>query len=189
MRHHSAHHHVKKIQSKIASPLFIEELGLTSGAESDMAETEAALSRAGLVVMFESVAYPNFYLRLDATGLTSGPGGVVKCQLGAADKKNYFIVRAAYPNVFNIESLQFPDVFLRLDGRGPSKNGTSGLVNANNGPAGSYESFVLRQETAGQYSVMSAQFPNVYLRMDCFRGVVNAQVGVGPTEKFRIRFL
>ena len=64
--------------------------------------------------------------------------------------------------------------------------------------AGPYERFVLRQDTDGQYTIQSVQFPNAFLRIDgssvksfngAGSGVVNAQYGAGPWEKFKITVL
>ena len=71
-----------------------------------------------MVVTIESVQFPNVFLRLDATGVKNGDGagvGKVNCQFTAGPYEK-FILRAFGPDLFSIESLQFPNVVLRMDG-------------------------------------------------------------------------
>ena len=124
--------------------------------------------------------------------------GRVNCQFGAGPYEK-FILRAQGSDQFSIESLQFPNVVLRLDGSqvtSPQGDG-SGFVNGQFG-VGPYEKFVLRQDADGQYTIQSVQFPQAFLRIDgrqvtsfngAGSGLVNAQFGAGPWEKFRIRVL
>ena len=154
-----------------------------------------------MVVTIQSVEFPNVFLRLDGSGVTKSNAagvGTVNCQFTAGPYEK-FILRAYGPDQFSIESLQFPNVFLRMDGSqvtSPQGAG-SGTVNGQFG-AGPFERFVLRQDTDGQYTIQSVQFPQAFLRMDGSSvksptapgsGVVNAQYGVGPWEKFKITVL
>ena len=120
---------------------------------------QISTDRAGLVVTIESAQFPNVFLRLDGNGVTRFDGGGVgrvNCQYGAGPYEQ-FILRAYGPDEFSIESLQFPKVFLRLDGgyvtsfQGPG----SGIVNGQFG-AGPYERFVLRQDT--ENCILSSRF-------------------------------
>lgn len=77
-----------------------------------------------------------------------------------------------------IQSNQFPNVFLRMDGAG-------GIVNCQFG-AGSYEEFNLIDQGDGTFAIQSVNFPNAYLRMDGDKNQVNCQTSVGPYEKFLI---
>jgi phospholipase C len=98
-------------------------------------------------------------------------------------------------NQVGIQSVKFPNVFLRLDGRGitqPVPSG-AGVVNAQY-TQGPWETFVLEQHGDGTISFASVAFPGVYLRLDGTGvtqrvpgggGVANAQFGVGATEKFQ----
>lgn len=93
-------------------------------------------------------------------------------------------------------SAQFPNVYLRLDGRGitqPVPNG-AGVANAQY-TQGPWERFVLENNDDGSVSIASAAFPGVYLRLDgtgvtrrtpTGGGVANAQFGIGATEKFML---
>ena len=96
-----------------------------------------------------------------------------------------------------IESVQFPGVFLRMDGGSvTSFNGAgAGTVNCQYG-AGPYEMFVLRAYSGDQFSIESLQFPGAFLRMDggsvkratsTGSGTVNAQFTAGPYERFAVR--
>ncbi|KAL5516226.1 hypothetical protein EMCRGX_G001507 [Ephydatia muelleri] len=107
-------------------------MGLALEPEADMGKSEA-LDRPGLVVTIQSVTYPNVFLRLDARGVTSFNAagvGKVTCQFGAGEYEK-FILRPCGGNEYNIESFQFPNVYLRMDGgtvtshQGPG----SGIVN------------------------------------------------------------
>jgi phospholipase C len=92
-------------------------------------------------------------------------------------------------------SAKFPNVYLRLDGRGvtqPIPNG-GGVVNAQY-TKGPWEVFVLEEQDDGMLAIASVQFPGVYLRLDGTGvtqkmpnggGIVNAQFGIGETERFQ----
>ena len=154
-----------------------------------------------MVVTIQSVQFPNVFLRLDGSGVTRNIAagvGTVNCQFTAGPYEK-FILRAYGQDQFSIESLQFPNVFLRMDGiRVTSFQGAgSGTVNGQFG-TGPYLRFLLRQDTDGQYTIESFRFPNAFLRMDGSSvksftppgsGVVNAQYGAGPWEKFKITVL
>ncbi len=95
-----------------------------------------------------------------------------------------------------IESVEFPGVFLRMDGRGVNRfnRGGIGVVNSQFG-ADLWEKFSIQSEDVG-YSIQSVAFPGVFLRMDgngvnAFNpsggGVVNGQSGAYSWEKFYIQ--
>ncbi len=99
--------------------------------------------------------------------------------------------------VMPIESIQFPNVFLRVDGTGVNAavGPGGGTVNCQFG-AGPYEKLRFVDQGDGSVAIASVQFPNVCLRLDghgvtsfagAGAGVVNCQFGVGPWEKFRLR--
>lgn len=97
-------------------------------------------------VAFESGEWPGVYLRLDGTGVTQhsdSGGGVVNCQLGLGDLTQFKIVAQAGGGAA-IESVKFPNVFLRMDGRGVNRfsNDGAGIVNCQFGAEG-WETFVL----------------------------------------------
>ncbi|KAF9472331.1 hypothetical protein BDN70DRAFT_887113 [Pholiota conissans] len=96
-------------------------------------------------VSIKSTAFPNVYLRMDATGVAqntevSGGGGVVNAQFQAnAGEKFRIHKKETAPGqtkgVVGIESALSPGRFLRLDGRT-----TAGIVNVQ-GKFESYEEF------------------------------------------------
>ncbi|WP_157084734.1 hypothetical protein [Sphingomonas pituitosa] len=110
-------------------------------------------------------------------------------------KKDELVENAAVTHV-NIKSRRFPNVFLRLDGSGvntTSPNG-AGVVNGQYN-AGPYEKFILSDNRDGTVSFESAQFKNVFLRMDgrgvvgfsgSGGGVVNCQYTAMEYERFRL---
>ncbi len=95
---------------------------------------------------FESVNFAGVYLRMDGNGVTSpqGPGaGVVNCQYGVGPWEKFHI-RSSVKGIYSVESVQFPGVFLRMDGNGvtqPTGPG-GGIVNCQYG-AFPYEMFRL----------------------------------------------
>jgi hypothetical protein len=145
----------------------------------------------------QSKAFPCAYLRIDGTGVsapTSGGGGTVNCQSGVADFEA--IEERPQPDgTIALESVTFPNVFLRVDGSGvrSGSDGGVGTVNCQFG-AGPWEKFRKRTQSDGTVAFESAAFPGVYLRMDAQSigefgsasggGTVNCQFGVGPWEKF-----
>ena len=137
---------------------------------------------------------------MDGNGVTKsvGPGGgIVNCQFGTGPYEKFKLDCVDSCN-YTIESVQFPGVYLRLDGSGVTESvgPGGGVVNCQFG-AGPYEKFKLVYVGADySFNVQSVQFPGVYLRMDgkgvaAFAGpgggVVNCQFGPGPYEKFKLK--
>jgi hypothetical protein len=98
---------------------------------------------------FEAAAFPNVFLRLDGTGVTTqtaNGGGLVNSQYGPPGPWEKFKARAQADGSFSFESAAFPNVFLRLNGTGVTATTAAGggLVNAQfNASGGSAESFFL----------------------------------------------
>jgi len=150
-------------------------------------------------VMIGSRNYPNVYLRMDGTGVTAATdngSGKVNCQYMAGSSEKYKI-RAQADGSFALESAAFPNVFLRLDGRGVTTQTTNGggMVNCQLGPPGPYEKYQARAQADGSFSFESAAFPNVFLRLvgtgvtaatATGGGLVNAQFNAsgGSAESF-----
>lgn len=145
-----------------------------------------------------SANFPNVHVRLDGTGVThptDDGGGTVNCQYGAGPYETYTMINNADGTV-SFQSMPFPNVFLRMDGRGvtqPRDNG-SGIVNAQY-TAGPYEKFILVTNDDGTSSLKASVFDNVFLRIDGSgvvspvgpgAGVVNCQFGAGPYESLAI---
>jgi pregnancy-associated plasma protein-A len=95
-----------------------------------------------------------------------------------------------------LQSAQFPNVYLRMDGSALTQYAASGGGTVNcQFSAGPWEEFRFEPQGDGSVAIGSVQFPNVYLRMDgrgvtqfaaSGGGTVNCQFGVGDWEKFRL---
>ena len=146
---------------------------------------------------FESIQFPGVYLRMDGRKVKQfedDGSGVVNAQYKAGSWE-YFYIRKQERGTVAIESAAFPNVFLRMDGRGvvaPVDDG-AGVVNCQ-ASIGPYELFRLHDEKGDTVTVESAEFSNVYLRLDGTGmtspvdeggGKVNCQFGAGPWERFR----
>lgn len=97
--------------------------------------------------------------------------------------------RSVNATAFVIESVQFPGVFLRMNGSGVTKPTApgGGQVNCQYG-SGAYEHFYFDKISNGIFSIRSRQFNQVCLRMNGPANQVNCQYGIGgPYEKFRLR--
>jgi hypothetical protein len=127
------------------------------------------------------------FLRMDAPGVTqpAASGGGTVNSAAAADPFTRFRLLPLQDETFAVESLQFPDVFLRLDGSAvtqPLPQG-GGVMNCQfgNGPM---EKFSLVPQGDGTLAIESVAFPGVFVRTD--GSIVNAQRGIGPMERFRV---
>src|SRR5579862_1384745 len=154
-------------------------------------------------ISIRSAAFPNSYLRLDGRGITkfNKPGsGHVNCQSYVG---TYEILQLNKnpDGTFGIRSATFPNVYLRLDAKDFKKSSGQGGGTANcQFGAAEYEKFRLVDQPDGSIAIESVQFPGVYLRMDGTPtpgpfndpandnglGVVNAELSIGPWEKFII---
>jgi hypothetical protein len=165
---------------------------------SETAASFAAVGQTTRIVVIASATFAGVYVRLDGTGVTKpvGPGGgVANCQYGAGTYEKFNLITNSDGTV-SFGSTVFPNVFLRLDGSGVTKPvGPGGGVANGQYTAGPYEKFNLVTNSDGTQSIGSSVFPNVFLRMDGQgvtqpagpgAGVLNAQYGIGPWEKFRI---
>jgi C1A family cysteine protease len=147
-------------------------------------------------VTFGSNQFPNVFLRMDGTGVTSpvGPGGgTVNCQYMAGPWEQFILTQQG-GGKYTIASVAFPGVFLRMDGTGvvaPYGPG-GGVVNCQFN-AGPWEQFTIAKQAGGTYTVESVAFPNVFLRLDGTgvvapygpgSGVVNCQFNAGPWEQY-----
>ena len=149
----------------------------------------------------ESVQFPGVYLRMDGNGVTKpvgAGGGVVNCQFGAYSWEKFVIEPpASERNVYTIQSVQWPGVYLRMDGNGVTEfvGCGGGVVNCQFGDE-SYEKFqFIYNGVDKSFSIESIQFPGVYLRMDGTGvtskqdgggGTVNCQFGAFPYERFKL---
>ncbi|MDP9865780.1 MULTISPECIES: papain-like cysteine protease family protein [Streptosporangium] len=157
----------------------------------------AALGNTPITI--RSGAFHNVHLRLDGrtvTSFTSSGGGTVNCQYGPTSSSERFRVRPQVDGSIALESVAFPNVYLRMDGSAVTAYTSSGggTVNCQYGGAGPYEKFRVVNRDYDLVSLQSVAFPNVYLRMDGYlvnvyssagSGTVNCQyTGDGPNEMF-----
>jgi hypothetical protein len=150
------------------------------------------------VFSIESVQFPGVFLRMDGAGVTkpvAPGGGIVNCQFNAGPYEKFTAVPNADGST-SIQSVQFQNVFLRIDGTGVTKPVApgGGIVNCQFN-AGPYEKYRLAAHNDASVSFESVQFPGVFLRMDGAGvtkpvapggGIVNCQFNAGPYEKFWI---
>ncbi|MEV4336509.1 hypothetical protein [Streptomyces sp. NPDC049590] len=138
-------------------------------------------------VTIQSTFFPNIYLRMDGTGVTSSTdpgGGTVNCQYGTGPWTGHK-VRPQADGSYAFESAAFSNVFLRMDGTGvPATMAGGGKVNCQYG-IGPYEKYHLRAQADGSFSFESAAFPGIYLRMVTGSGVTTA-TGPGGTVNCQI---
>ena len=116
-----------------------------------------------------SSAFKDVFLRLDGAGLTQHHpiGGVVNCQYTGAGHFEHFYVRPQRDGTVVIESEQFLDVYLRIDGTGLSRERPTGagLVNCRYG-TDPLTFFRIVARPGRLLAIESVAFPGVFLGMD-----------------------
>jgi len=131
---------------------------------------------SGLTYAIESIQFSGVYLRMDGSGCTSmtGPGcGTVNAQYTQGPYEE-FILHQNADGYWGIESKQFPNAYLRMDGSGcTASNGAGeGSVNAqyyaSGSDTGGYEEYEIVQlsNPDGAVAFQSVSFPNCYVRLD-----------------------
>ncbi len=125
----------------------------------------------------------DLFLRMDGTGVTApNPNGAgeVNCQVTAGPWEQFHL-EPQDDGTYAIASVQFPGVYLRMDGTGLSEETPGeGVVNCQFG-VGPWEKFKI-SKGKGPFTgltIESAQFPNVYLKMDTTDCKVNSAPGCG----------
>ena len=192
--------HIDSCNNSIESAGPLEKFNVDNSIKSAQFPGGACLPSG--TYTFESVQFPGVYLRMDGNGVTEsvGPGGgTVNCQFGAGSWEEFELIYHTDSCNYSIESVQFPGVYLRMDGNrvtrfvGPG----GGVVNCQF-RAGPWEMFKVNHVGSCNYSIESAQFPGVYLRMDGNGvtesvgpggGTVNCQFGAGPWEMFKLHHI
>ena len=121
-----------------------------------------------------STAFTNVFVRCDGSSVNKFQGsgsGLVNCQYTARTWERYYIyppemppslaADCKTPHKVVIESAQWNNVYIRLDGTGMNKfqGSGGGTVNCQYG-ARSYETFYLKEEEPGVHSIVSAAFPH-----------------------------
>ncbi|WP_163930031.1 hypothetical protein [Paraferrimonas sp. SM1919] len=127
----------------------------------------------------------DIYLRMDGSGVTTfmpDGGGVVNCQLDAGPWEKFNLNQNS-DGTYTIESVAFPGVFLRMDGRNVNAdNPTGGVVNCQFGHH-QWEVFKIRVVPVTMaMSIESVAFPGVFLRMDADGCSVNSASGCGTVN-------
>jgi hypothetical protein len=183
-------------QSYIAAGYTLQGGGLQSNIQPRY--VHFGTSAATAAVSIASAQFPGVVLRMDGAGvtqMTASGGGSVNCQFGVGPFEK-FKLETQSDGTTAIASVQFPGVYLRMDGGGVTQfvGPGAGIVNCQFG-VGAWEKFKLETQPDGTTAIASVQFPGVYLRMDGGGvtqfvgpggGVVNCQFGVGPSEKFKL---
>ena len=135
------------------------------------------------------------YLTADGSNVTescSEGNGVITCSPTCyAESQQFYIIPVAEDcNIYTIQSVAHPGVYLRMNGSGVTRfNGPgSGTVNLQYGVS-DLEKFRIiynGDKYAGMFSFESKVFPFVYLRTDGQKGVVNCQYGARAYEMYTI---
>ena len=129
------------------------------------------------------------------SGIFCNRGGTVNCQYGAATYEQFLLARNTNDK-YTIGSIEFPNVFLRMNGSGVTKPTApgGGIVNCQY-TAHSWEHYTITQQGSCEFTIGSNAFPNVFLRMDGSGvtqpmapggGTVNCQYTAGSYEHYRI---
>lgn len=147
------------------------------------------------LLLIQSVVFKGVFLRIDGKDIktpSGSGGGKVNCQ-NSLTTTCVFKLHQEEDGIFTIESVEYPGVFLRMDGSSvKSFSGSgAGIVNCQFGAA-EWEHFRLYDQKDGSFAIESVVFPNVYLRMDGNNpegkeddfGIVNCQFNVGSCECF-----
>jgi hypothetical protein len=124
----------------------------------------------GAPIRLQPAAFPNVYVRMDGTGVTSytAPGGgKVNCQFGGGPYET-FKLSVHSDGSISLESTAFANVRVRMDGTGVTafNDNGSGVVNCQFGAASTRERFRVRDQGGGLVALSSVEFPNSYLRVD-----------------------
>ena len=124
---------------------------------------------------------------------SSRGGGSVSCSPDCNNLEQQFFITpiAEDTNIYTIQSVPYPGVYLRMDGTGLDEFALhgGGVVNCQRGVA-SYEKFRIvynAGQYAGMFSIESKAFPFVYLRTDGDNNIVNCQYGAVFNEMYKIR--
>ncbi len=149
----------------------------------------------------ESRAFRGCYLRMDGSGVThfqDNGAGVVNCQKGHEQYERFRIVRLK-DGLYAIESIEFRNCWLRMDGRPISLPSDKGIVNCQwGGFPKPFEKFAIVRLPKGSVALQSACFDDVYLGMDATEligrqpyggGTVYCRRSHGLMEEFRLKRL
>ena len=142
-------------------------------------------------------SYTGFYLSAEGSSITettsSGGAGSVTCSRDCRNESQHFFIIpvAEDSNIYTIQSVAYPGVYLRMDGSGITQFNSSGkgTVNLQYGATSNYEKFRIvfnAGKFPGMFSFESKVSPFVYLRTDSGKSVVNCQYGTRSFEMYTI---
>lgn len=147
-------------------------------------------------LFFESNAFPDVYLYMDASGVSSSnqSGGKVSCQYGKGPLVELKFDLDADKGTFGLESTTNPGVYISVYAPNVnSGNAIGGTVSCHYG-LGKNESFRLAPQTNGKLAIESVAFPGVFLRLDGTNlsssnrvgGTVNCSFGANTNEMLTV---
>ena len=112
-------------------------------------------------LLIQSVAFKDVFLRMDGNGITQANGagaGKVSCQKNMSPT-GAFKVQEQKNGTFTIESVAFPNVFLRMDGNNRSgKEEDFGTVNCQYGASTCEKFYLLNMPETGKVKDMFNKF-------------------------------
>ena len=119
---------------------------------------------------------------------SSGVGNVFCSADPDIPAQQFFIAPVAEDtNIYTIQSVAYPGVYLRMDGSGMSQftQPGGGVVNCQFG-AEKFRIVYNRSDYVGMFSIGSQAFPFVYLRTDGINSIVNCQHGAYFNEMYTL---
>ena len=139
-------------------------------------------------------SYTGPYLSVDGSGLTmprSGGAGTVSCSSDCKSKimQQFFIIPVAEnTNIYTIQPVAYPGVYLRMDGTGVNHfdGPGGGIVNLQYGVTDEEKFKIVYNGDKGMFCIESLKYPLVFLRTNR-ENVVNCQYGALEWEMFSIR--
>ena len=139
-------------------------------------------------------SYNGQYLSVDCRNLSkpcSGGSGSLTCSIDCKSEEQHFYIIpvAEYTNIYTIQSVAYPGVYLRMDGsRVTTFDGPGGgTVNLQYGVSDEEKFKILYNGEKGMFCFESLKYPFVFLRTDVSQNVVNCQYGAFKWEMYTIR--
>jgi endonuclease/exonuclease/phosphatase family metal-dependent hydrolase len=156
------------------------------------------MAPTSLIGTLASAKHRGAYLQMDGKNVTNSAAGSGRLSVGhGGGPLDQFRISPpptdGSPYVTSFESVAYPGVYLRMDGKGVTRYepGGGGKVNKQFG-SWDYEQFIIQPQPNGTVAIESKAFPGVFLRLSIGVApgensvVVNCQFGVGPSEEFRL---
>ena len=139
-------------------------------------------------------SYQGQYLSVDCRNLSkpcSGGSGKLLCAKDCRSEGQHFYIIpvAENTNIYTIQPVPCPGVYLRMDGSsvttfaGPG----GGIVNLQYGVTDEEKFKIVYNGEEGMFCFASLKYPFVFLRTDVSQNVVNCQYGAFKWEMYTIR--